>query len=89
MLCDVHHNQCLQEFVGHVFIFLMGLQLYLIHINKISFVVTGINLLNSLSGVQTPHTVIIEPRSEKTGLRGFRSAPTQTWLYNHRRWLEA
>ena len=31
----------------------------------------------------------IEPRSEKTGLRGFRPGPTQTGLYNHRRWLEA
>ena len=32
---------------------------------------------------------IIEPRSEKTSLRGFRPGPTQTGLYNHRRWLEA
>ena len=32
---------------------------------------------------------IIEPRSEKTGLRGFRPGPTQTGLYNHRIWLEA
>ena len=32
---------------------------------------------------------IIEPRSEKTGLRGFRQGPTQTGLYNDRRWLEA
>ena len=30
-----------------------------------------------------------EPRSEKTGLRGFRPGPTQTGLYSHRRWLEA
>ena len=30
-----------------------------------------------------------EPRSEKTGLRGFRPGPTQTRLYRHRRWLEA
>ena len=30
-----------------------------------------------------------EPRSEKTGLRGFRPGPTQTKLYRHRRWLEA
>ena len=30
-----------------------------------------------------------EPRCEKTGLRGFRPGPTQTRLYNHRRWLEA
>ena len=32
---------------------------------------------------------INEPRSEKTGLRGFRPGPTQTGLYGHRRWLEA
>ena len=32
---------------------------------------------------------IYEPRSEKTGLRGFRPGPTQTGLCNHRRWLEA
>ena len=31
----------------------------------------------------------IEPRSEKTGLRGFRPGLTQTGLYSHRRWLEA
>ena len=31
----------------------------------------------------------IEPRCEKTGLRGFRSGPTQTGLYSHRRWIEA
>ena len=31
---------------------------------------------------------LIEPRSEKTGLRGFRPGPTQTGLYNHTRWLE-
>ena len=30
-----------------------------------------------------------EPRCEKTGLWGFRSGPTQTGLYNHRRWLDA
>ena len=30
-----------------------------------------------------------EPRSEKTGLRGFRPGPIQTGLYSHRRWLEA
>ena len=32
---------------------------------------------------------INEPRCEKTGLRGFQLGPTQTGLYNHRRWLEA
>ena len=30
----------------------------------------------------------LEPRSEKTGLRGFRPGSTQTGLYNYRRWLE-
>ena len=30
-----------------------------------------------------------EPRCEKTGLRGFRTGPTQTRLYSHTRWLEA
>ena len=32
--------------------------------------------------------VTYEPR-EKTGLQGFRPGPTQTGLYNHRRWLDA
>ena len=32
---------------------------------------------------------LFEPRSEKTGLRGFRPGPTQTRLYCDRRWLEA
>ena len=30
-----------------------------------------------------------EPRCEKTGLRGLQPGPTQTGLYNHRRWLAA
>ena len=32
---------------------------------------------------------IIEPRREKTGLRGFRPGPTQTGLYKLRKELEA
>ena len=31
---------------------------------------------------------LLEPRFEKTGLRGFRPGPTQTGLYNHKRQLE-
>ena len=31
----------------------------------------------------------IEPRCEKTSLRGFRPGPTQNGLYDHTRWLEA
>ena len=34
-------------------------------------------------------TILNEPRSEKTGLRGLRPGPTQTRLNGHRRWLEA
>ena len=34
-------------------------------------------------------THINEPRSKKTGLRGFRPGLTQTGMYSHRRWLEA
>ena len=29
-------------------------------------------------------SLVFEPRSEKTGLRGFRPGPTQTELYSHR-----
>ena len=29
---------------------------------------------------------LLEPRSEKTGLQGFRPGLTQTGLYSHRRW---
>ena len=42
----------------------------------------GVNYVAALS-------FSFEPRSEKTGLRGFRPGPTQTGLYSHRRWLEA
>ena len=34
-------------------------------------------------------SVSIEPRSEKTGLQGFRPGLTQTGLYSHTSWLEA
>ena len=33
--------------------------------------------------------LLYEPRCEKSGLRGFRPGPTQTVLYNYRRWQEA
>ena len=32
--------------------------------------------------------MVSEPRSEKTGLRGFRPGSIQTGLCSHRRWLE-
>ena len=33
--------------------------------------------------------LLYEPRCEKIGLLGFRPGPTQTGLYNQRRWQEA
>ena len=53
-----------------------------------------VHISHSINRIITEvHTVlkseINEPRCEKTGLRGFRSGPTQTGLYSHRRWLEA
>ena len=33
--------------------------------------------------------LLIEPVREKTNNLGFRTGPTQTGLYSHRRWLEA
>ena len=41
-----------------------------------------------LSQMLIGELIVYEPRSEKTGLRGFRPDLTQTGLYNHRRWLE-
>ena len=48
-------------------------------------------LLFAIKGIAAHESTIIlyEPRSEKTGLWGFRPGPTQTGLYSHRRWLEA
>ena len=36
----------------------------------------------------TEFVVLIEPRCEKTALRGFRPGATQTGLYSHTRWLD-
>ena len=46
--------------------------------------VLTVPLTGSVRGPQSKK----EPRCEKTGLRGFRTGPTQTGLYSHRRWLE-
>ena len=57
-------------------------------INKI-FVPDGV--ASAESGFQFEHrnrSLINEPRSEKTGLRGFRPGPTQNGLQSHTRWLE-
>ena len=46
----------------------------------------GTKLVTSMPEVKTRR---IEPRSEKTGLRGFRPGPTQIGLYSYRKRLEA
>ena len=45
--------------------------------------------LGSEACLPETHSGTNEPRSEKTGLRGFRPGLTQTRLYNHTGWLEA
>ena len=40
-LYEVHYKQCLQEHAGHVHIFTIGLQFYLMQVEKMSFVETG------------------------------------------------
>ena len=44
---------------------------------------------NGLHSLPKPISGSFEPRSEKTGLQGFRPGPIQTRLCSHRRWLEA
>ena len=51
------------------------------------FVIHGIGKWPIIVGVNVRK--IIEPRREKTGLRGFRPGPTQTGLYSLRSRLEA
>ena len=65
--------------------------IYLPSFEKVENVaITRCHLINKILHV---HSIVCwifnEPRSEKTGLRGFRPGPTQTELYSHRRWLEA
>ena len=48
------------------------------------FALNYFKVISNIAGV-----FLSEPRCEKTGLRGFRSSPTQTRLYKHTRWLEA
>ena len=42
-----------------------------------------------LSATMQLTRLLNEPRSENTGLRGFRQSPTQTGLCSDREWLEA
>ena len=46
-------------------------------------------IVKRLDTTGSKYKIEIEPRCEKTGLRGFRPGPTQTGLYNSIRWLEA
>ena len=46
-------------------------------------------VLDSTLNLDEVSGALNEPRREKTCLRGFGPGPTQTGLYNHRRWLEA
>ena len=52
-------------------------------------VVVKRNIVRNTDTLDVSQVAIFEPRSEKTGLRGFRPGLTQTRLYSHSRWLEA
>ena len=62
-------------------------------INETTAIATAINstTLSELFYIQLVPKLQLEnePRSEKTGLRGFRPGPIQTRLYSHTIWLEA
>ena len=68
----------------HFFSFKLFHFLFFAHLFPILFLFALLLLVHDAS-----ETLLFEPRSEKTGLRGFRPGPTQTRSYNHRRWLEA
>ena len=57
-------------------------------LSKISTRIASKSRFDLLCFRSCTHSIMIEPRSEKTGLRGFRPGPTQPGLYSHRRWLE-
>ena len=46
-------------------------------------------LFQNLEAICIFTSLLVEPRREKTGLRGFRPGPTQTGLYKLRKELEA
>ena len=60
---------------------------------EISLYIACVCLRNGLHCLPMPPyflcQTLYEPRSEKTGLWGFRPGQTQTRLYSHRRWLES
>ena len=68
--------------VVNVFLFLK--------LNLFCFVVAILDLVHDVETVQGLSLLltVYEPRSEKTGLWGFRPGPTQTRLHNYRRLLE-
>ena len=48
-----------------------------------------LHYVNDIDHEGSREDILIEPRREKTGLRGFRPGPTQTGLYKLRKELEA
>ena len=74
-------------------------QLYILEPLSLNFGVLtaklfAIKIVRSFSIIHFKHVyvvfvVTIEPRREKTSLQGFQPGPTQTGLYNQRRWLDA
>ena len=68
---------------------LLRIQIHLSRVTRPIYVLCKIILVDNISLCRFGTSFIIEPRCEKTGLRGFRPGPIQTGLCSQRRWLEA
>ena len=56
--------------------------------SEVHFISFEHEMKSSLKGVLEVYELLIEPRREKTGLRGFRPGATQIGLYSHRSRLD-
>ena len=74
-------------------VFIMAKQEVNLKIERIQFVLVEVwdslfcscRFQCSIAATNSHYPFLYEPRSEKTGLRGFRPGPTQTGLYSHRK----
>ena len=94
---DIFRNEKYKVTFGPKYIYyLKPITVFLMNHSRRSFVVMMVSTYNRKHNASSPMlldptrtSLLNEPRSEKTGLRGLRQGPTQTGLYNHTRGLEA
>ena len=80
-------KMCMQKFNAEKII-LTNLQDFDLHFEGV-YCMPCLQPISCFSYLFINSVLSYEPRSEKTGLRGFRSGPIQTGLCSHRRWLGA